>query len=76
MLALLQVRCADVGEPDKVVVFHDNSGARPRWFLEAIHVSKKVISAPASCGQVEPEGLNLLNINITVCLNSELGPVS
>ncbi|KAK9844399.1 hypothetical protein WJX74_001995 [Apatococcus lobatus] len=32
-----EVRCADVGELEKVVVFHDNSGARPRWFLEALH---------------------------------------
>ncbi|KAK9863169.1 hypothetical protein WJX84_006220 [Apatococcus fuscideae] len=51
-----EVTCVDVGEPCRVMIFHDSSGAQPRWFLEGLHISKKVKGRPPKwmhfpCGQ-------------------------
>lgn len=37
----LQIPCRDVGMPNHIKVWHDNSGRRPDWFLEWIRIRKK-----------------------------------
>ncbi len=36
-----QIPCRDVGMPNHIKVWHDNSGRGPDWFLEWIRIRKK-----------------------------------
>jgi hypothetical protein len=38
---LLQIPCKNVGMPNHIKVWHDNTGKRPDWFLEWIRIRKK-----------------------------------
>lgn len=41
MCAPPQIPCKNVGMPNHIKVWHDNTGKRPDWFLEWIRIRKK-----------------------------------